>query len=215
MSCGLCFYERCDTKIALPNWPRLNCDIAHIAGEKPTAARYVSTMTDEERRDYPNLMLLCPNHHRVIDALEVEAHPIERLREMKEKHEQHCVDTKWWPSEEMLDHYVDLLIEDAASNGSQSPPRGRPELRLQVDEQTLNVSNVGTADALQISMEPIGGSPESGNLIRLDEAPARISPGGNWNAGLRIQTFQDDGPKSIVLRYSDAAGNEYDGEFPV
>lgn len=42
-------------------------EIAHIAGERSGAARYVSSMTDEERNDPDNLMLLCRKHHKIVD----------------------------------------------------------------------------------------------------------------------------------------------------
>ncbi|MEJ7743267.1 MAG: hypothetical protein WKF73_12365 [Nocardioidaceae bacterium] len=61
-------------------------------------------MTVEERRDFPNLMLLCPNHHRLIDALEAAAHPTDHLLAMKANHEEHCVNNRWWLSGEELDH---------------------------------------------------------------------------------------------------------------
>lgn len=42
-------------------------EAAHIAGEKPSAARYDPVMTDEERNGVGNLILLCTHHHTIID----------------------------------------------------------------------------------------------------------------------------------------------------
>ena len=61
-------------------------EIAHIAGEHPTAARYNESMSDEERRDYPNLIYLCRDHHREVDRQE-KTFPVEQLCEFKARHE--------------------------------------------------------------------------------------------------------------------------------
>ena len=50
------------------NEARVLGQIAHIAGEKPTAARYDPGMTDEQRNAAQNLIYLCPNDHGVIDT---------------------------------------------------------------------------------------------------------------------------------------------------
>lgn len=42
-------------------------EIAHIAGEKPGAARYDASMTPQQRNAYGNLIFLCPTHHTQID----------------------------------------------------------------------------------------------------------------------------------------------------
>lgn len=62
-------------------------EMAHIEGENPGAARYRETMTDEERNGYPNLILLCPDHHRLVDR-QVNTYTVARLREMKKAHEE-------------------------------------------------------------------------------------------------------------------------------
>jgi hypothetical protein len=46
-------------------------EVAHKAGERPDAARYDASMTDEERNDPENLMLLCRKHHKIIDDNEL------------------------------------------------------------------------------------------------------------------------------------------------
>ena len=38
-------------------------EIAHIASAMPTGKRFDSSMTNETRRAFENLLLLCPNHH--------------------------------------------------------------------------------------------------------------------------------------------------------
>ncbi len=57
----------------------------HIAGDKPGTARYVDDCPD--RNDYSNRILMCRNHHKVIDDAE-EIYTIQVLREMKALHEE-------------------------------------------------------------------------------------------------------------------------------
>jgi hypothetical protein len=59
---------------------------AHIVGEKEAAARGKSLLTIEERNTYHNLILLCPNHHKIIDSNEADW-PIEKLFSTKSAHE--------------------------------------------------------------------------------------------------------------------------------
>lgn len=72
-------------------------ECAHIEGEhggdpatnKPPAARFNPSMTDEERNSFPNLIYLCPGCHKEIDKIpEGERNfPVELLQKMKKAHE--------------------------------------------------------------------------------------------------------------------------------
>jgi len=61
-------------------------EAAHIRGEKPTAARYDASMTDDERDNVRNLIYLCTDHHTVIDKVEADW-PTASLQRLKENHE--------------------------------------------------------------------------------------------------------------------------------
>lgn len=65
-------------------------EMAHIKGEKPDAARYEESMTDEERQSYANLMAMCPRCHKEIDDDE-QTYTVEVLQLMKVEHEQEIV----------------------------------------------------------------------------------------------------------------------------
>ncbi len=58
----------------------------HIVGEKPGAARFLEDFTDRE--SYSNAILLCGDHHKLIDDAQTRGHyPPQLLREMKAAHE--------------------------------------------------------------------------------------------------------------------------------
>ena len=60
--------------------------IAHICAAESGGPRFDTTKTDEELRSYPNLMLVCGNHHDEIDN-DVTRYTVEVLCEIKATHE--------------------------------------------------------------------------------------------------------------------------------
>jgi len=65
---------------------------AHIKGENHGSARYDSSMTDNQRNCYDNMIFLCGNCHKVIDD-QPNIYTIEKLREIKFKHEKWIVES--------------------------------------------------------------------------------------------------------------------------
>jgi len=65
----------------------LNVEIAHIRGAHRNGPRFVERMSDEERRQFGNLLLLCPSHHRVIDVLRRDDFSIDDLDKWKKDRE--------------------------------------------------------------------------------------------------------------------------------
>lgn len=53
----------------------------------PGGPRYNERQTDEERRAYENLLLLCHPHHVEIDNDDNNEYPVEKLRDIKQVHE--------------------------------------------------------------------------------------------------------------------------------
>lgn len=62
-------------------------EMAHIIGYEPRSARSDSPLTEAERNQYSNLILLCRNHHAEVDADE-KAFPVEVLHGYKVAHEE-------------------------------------------------------------------------------------------------------------------------------
>lgn len=57
-------------------------EIAHIEGEKPGSVRYNPNTTINEKNSPPNLMILCPTHHSIIDK-KAGTYSVEFLQELK------------------------------------------------------------------------------------------------------------------------------------
>jgi hypothetical protein len=79
-----CAFSKC--KAAIVDNSTLLGEVAHIKGLNPGSARYDPAQTSEERNAYSNLILLCANHHTVIDDDEG-SYTVERLHSMKKAHE--------------------------------------------------------------------------------------------------------------------------------
>lgn len=68
-----------------------NCNlsnIAHIIAVSSDGARGESELSSDERNDFSNLMLICPECHKLIDNEGKLQYTVEQLREMKKHHEE-------------------------------------------------------------------------------------------------------------------------------
>ena len=61
-------------------------EMAHIIAQKPDGPRGESTLSPKERDSHKNLILLCPDHHTLIDKNSSSWTP-DKLLEMKLDHE--------------------------------------------------------------------------------------------------------------------------------
>ncbi|MCW5314627.1 hypothetical protein GTQ43_12630 [Nostoc sp. KVJ3] len=65
---------------------------AHIVAKEENGSRGDSLLTTEERDSYSNLILLCPNHHTIIDK-NPKDFPVEKLHALKTEHELWVIQT--------------------------------------------------------------------------------------------------------------------------
>ena len=89
---NLCAFPDCRLLLTTPGTPTdpvvVLGEIAHIVAESPHGPRGASPLTPEQRNLYPNLILLCNQHHQLIDSDgAVATYTVERLTAMKEDHE--------------------------------------------------------------------------------------------------------------------------------
>ncbi|MEY2581515.1 MAG: hypothetical protein QOE09_1364 [Ilumatobacteraceae bacterium] len=110
LSRNSCAFPRCEEVLSKPEWSRVLAKVCHIAGLNEGSARHDPAMKIEECNDYPNLLLLCPNHHDLIDVLEPERFDVDDLLDMKRAHESHRPGDRPWYSEELGDEFVAKLV---------------------------------------------------------------------------------------------------------
>ncbi len=90
ISAGRCEYEGCNKVLhtdILTKKKYNSAYIAHVVADEPNGPRGNIARSKELSDNIENLMLLCDNHHRLIDKVDEEGHPESRLLEMKRKHE--------------------------------------------------------------------------------------------------------------------------------
>jgi GGDEF domain-containing protein len=90
-------------------------EICHIHAASVDGPRYDPQQSTTERHGYDNLILLCPNHHKVVDD-DPEAFTAQRLQKMKLDHATRAAEI---PGAE-IDHGARLLIDHAVISVAQS-----------------------------------------------------------------------------------------------
>lgn len=90
ISAGRCQYRGCNKPLYIDYLTKKKYNksyIAHIVADSPGGARGDIIRSPLLKDEISNLMLLCDDHHRLIDTAEVVQHPEELLVEMKKEHE--------------------------------------------------------------------------------------------------------------------------------
>lgn len=122
---GRCEYDGCNKRLYkddLTNAEINSAYIAHIVAASPDGPRGSEFDSARLVDDLDNVMLLCNNHHRLIDHEGLADHPAERLREMKRKHEERIRMLT-----EIKDCKVSLPVIYAANIGDKTHNISKPE----------------------------------------------------------------------------------------
>lgn len=83
-----CAHPNCNKKLIAEDGISIISKICHIAAASKEGPRFDERMTDEERRGFDNLILLCDEHHVMIDNRENESeYPTTLLKKWKKDHE--------------------------------------------------------------------------------------------------------------------------------
>lgn len=209
---NVCSYRGCDEKLTDPAWKEVNAEVAHICGERPGAARYDPSMPDEERNGYDNLLLLCPKHHKLIDRLDPDGHPVELLREMKAHSAEHGSRARPWATSDALTRYAVLLAASFASTGAALPTVGAPRLQVRRSGKRIAMTNLGSTTAFNIAIadEDVSKSP-----VLLGDLPSALPGGSRFDVGHWVQTFGSRTYADLVVTWDDEAGRSYVERFPV
>src|SRR6267143_5459706 len=85
LSLNQCAFPSCITSIFGLSGEMVG-EICHIRARNPEGPRYDLNQTDAERHGFENLILLCRNHHKVVDD-DPEKYTVEWLKRTKHKHE--------------------------------------------------------------------------------------------------------------------------------
>lgn len=85
LSGNKCAFPGCEINFTNPDNTFNFSNICHIESAEKGGQRYNSEMSDKERADYNNLILLCPNHHKETDDESI--YTVSKLKKIKKEHE--------------------------------------------------------------------------------------------------------------------------------
>ncbi|ENO1771296.1 hypothetical protein ACA869_002700 [Vibrio alginolyticus] len=106
LSGNQCAFPGC-TKALVNTDNAKESNICHIEAANEEGERYRESMSDKERADYNNLILLCVQHHTETD--DVTAYTVNKLKQMKEDHEAKIALINLGRSPSMLKTAVDKI----------------------------------------------------------------------------------------------------------
>lgn len=144
LSCNRCAYTSCGEPLSAPEWKQVNAEMVHIRGMRPGAPRYDKNMSESERTGVLNLVLMCPNHHSVVNSLLPEDHPAEKLLEMKRVLEAQADISQPWAPEEELDRFGRFLMDRS----------GAVMIDWLSEDDAVEVSEVRTAKTAKETRSP-------------------------------------------------------------
>ena len=187
LSGNLCFYTGCEEQLTNPRWREVQGETAHIKGERPVSARYDPLQTERERQAFDNLMLLCPKHHKEIDRLCPDDHPVELLLEMKRKHLDHA-GTIVWPAacdEALLLRFAQETIAYAVAT------QAREGDHRQGSASGATVTGTGTAElsvtaAHAMATNPVGAADQAAAAAPVRGATDRAAAADQAAAGRTV-----------------------------
>ena len=88
LSGNQCAEPTCDKKLIAEDNLSIISKICHIEAASENGPRWNASMTGDERRDFSNLILLCDEHHTIIDNKDNELKfPVSLLKKWKAEHE--------------------------------------------------------------------------------------------------------------------------------
>jgi tetratricopeptide (TPR) repeat protein len=79
-----CAFPDCTTPLVVDD--TVVAEICHIKARSPDGPRYDPDQDEKERHAFDNLLLLCPIHHKIIDA-DPATYTVEKLGQIKAEHE--------------------------------------------------------------------------------------------------------------------------------
>lgn len=102
LSGNACAFPGCTQRLVTDE-EALVGEICHIEAAESGGERYNPNQTDEERRSFTSLILLCANHHKITNN--VTLYPVDVMREMKARHEAQFKERKFLVPNNVIKQY--------------------------------------------------------------------------------------------------------------
>jgi hypothetical protein len=141
-----CVFPDCD-RVLVNGKGQWVGEVCHIRAALPGGERFDPDMTNDERRDRSNLMLLCHEHH--VETDDVTEFPVDRMLELKAQHEARFAGPAPM-SDEALERVVQEIIAASIEDQTDRVVLHLPQT-LAAFEEVLDYGN--SAEELQGSIE--------------------------------------------------------------
>lgn len=209
---NICAYTGCEEKLTDPGWKEVNAEVAHICGERPSAARFDPSMTDEERNAYDNLLLLCPKHHKLIDRLDPGGHSVDFLREMKAKSALHGVTSSAWAAEKDLVRFALMLATASSTYENSADDAAAPRLEVRRSGKRIVMTNSGRSTAVSILVSE---AQPNESPVLIGNVPNSLPPRASFDIGLWVQTMASRSFAELTVTWEDDRGSSFLDTFPI
>lgn len=84
-----CAFTGCETPLVDPTTGTVVAEVCHIRAQSSGGPRFDANLSEEDRHAYENLILMCKNHHSVIDDTNnLMVFTVEYLTDLKVRHEE-------------------------------------------------------------------------------------------------------------------------------
>lgn len=153
---GTCQYENCCKPLYYDPLTKVEFNtayIAHIYADQGGGPRYDKLLSPQLKSDISNLMILCDEHHRLVDKVQVSEHPATRLLAMKSAHEDRiAILSQLQPSK--ASH---IILYGSNIGNHQSPLSYREAAHALVPSHlpaNINAIELGMKNATQVDSDP-------------------------------------------------------------
>ena len=199
-NCGM---DECRHALADPSWRTVNAEIAHIRGLRPSAPRYVEGYVPVN--EFENLILLCPRCHTTIDKTSPDLWSIDRLEEMKSRHE--LGDKTNWTDEVHLTAYASQAIVSALRQDAGEPNLPVPAtLTVNRDGSWLTLVNAGDDAARNVHWTLQGRGASA--VFPAEIPPMSIEAGTDFRFASVLENVGDE-PGSLTVSWTAADGQQF------
>lgn len=108
-----CANPSCRNKLIAKDYSSILGEICHIEAASPDGPRYNASQSDDQRRDFDNLILLCESCHKIIDNKANEKdYPVELLKKWKKIHQEKILNS----INGCLPNYFQQIVNAIAAN---------------------------------------------------------------------------------------------------
>lgn len=110
LSCNQCAAPDCHNSLEARDEKTIIAKICHIEAASSDGPRYNPDMTDDERRNFGNLILLCDECHSIIDNKYNETkYTVSLLKEWKRNHEDKCRQGKLIKNPKLINQAINAI----------------------------------------------------------------------------------------------------------